>query len=65
MLSELRKFDIGIMLAHQQLSQLDPKIHDAVLGNVDKIAAFKRHYFDLSEKCQFNKYEIIWRSEQI
>ena len=34
MLSELRKYHVGLVLAHQYLSQLDPQVRDAVLGNV-------------------------------
>jgi len=41
MLSELRKFKLGIIMAHQYISQLDPKIRDAVLGNVGSIVCFR------------------------
>ena len=41
MLSELRKFKIGIIMAHQYISQLDIKIRDAVLGNVGTIVCFR------------------------
>jgi len=41
MLSELRKFKIGIIMAHQYISQLDVKIRDAVLGNVGTIVCFR------------------------
>lgn len=41
MLSELRKFKVGIIMAHQYISQLDPKIRDAVLGNVGTIVCFR------------------------
>ncbi len=41
MLSELRKYGIGVVLAHQYLSQLEPEIRDAVLGNVGTIIAFR------------------------
>ena len=33
MLSELRKYRVGMVLAHQYVSQLDPAVRDAVLGN--------------------------------
>jgi hypothetical protein len=33
MLSELRKYRVGMVLAHQHLSQLEPEIRDAVFGN--------------------------------
>jgi hypothetical protein len=41
MLSELRKYRVGLVLAHQYLSQLDPQIRDAILGNVGTIISFR------------------------
>ena len=41
MLSELRKFKLGLIMAHQYISQLDPKIREAVLGNVGSIVCFR------------------------
>lgn len=41
MLAELRKFKIGIVMAHQYISQLDIQIRDAVLGNVGTIICFR------------------------
>jgi len=41
MLSELRKFRVGIIMAHQYISQLDVKIRDAVLNNVGTIVCFR------------------------
>lgn len=41
MLSELRKFRLGLVMAHQYISQLDTKIRDAVLGNVGTIVCFR------------------------
>ena len=41
MLSELRKFGIGMVLAHQYLAQLDPAIRHSVLGNVGTVIAFR------------------------
>ena len=46
MLSELRKYGIGVILAHQYLSQLDPKIREAVLGNVGTIISFRLSALD-------------------
>lgn len=40
MISELRKFKIGYVYAHQYLNQLQPSIRDAVLGNVGTIVSF-------------------------
>src|SRR5881396_2350435 len=41
MLPELRKYRAGLVLAHQYLTQLDPQIRDAILGNVGTIIAFR------------------------
>ena len=41
MLSELRKYRVGMVLAHQYLSQLEPEIRDAVFGNVGTLIAFR------------------------
>src|SRR2546422_3582479 len=41
MLSELRKYRVGLILAHQYLSQLDLQIRHAILGNVGTIIAFR------------------------
>ncbi len=41
MLSELRKYGVGLVLAHQYLSQLDDAVRDAVLGNVGTLVAFR------------------------
>ena len=41
MLSELRKYRLALVLANQYLSQLDPVVRDAVLGNVGTMVAFR------------------------
>jgi hypothetical protein len=41
MLSELRKYRLNLILAHQFLSQLDVQVRDAILGNVGTIIAFR------------------------
>lgn len=41
MLSELRKFKIGFVLAHQYLYQLDDDIRRSVLGNVGTLISFR------------------------
>lgn len=41
MLSELRKFRVGLTLAHQYLHQLEPDIQHAVLGNVGTLISFR------------------------
>lgn len=59
MLSELRKFRLGLIMAHQYISQLDPTIRDAVLGNVGTIVCFRLGYHDarLMEKIFYPEFE--------
>ena len=41
MLSELRKYRVNLILAHQYLSQLDLQVRDAILGNAGTIISFR------------------------
>jgi len=41
MMSELRKYGVGLTLAHQHLDQLEPEIRNAVLGNVATLISFR------------------------
>lgn len=41
MLSELRKYGLGLVLAHQHTDQLDRSILEAILGNVGTLIAFR------------------------
>ncbi len=41
MMSELRKYGVGLVLSHQYLHQLDPDIRHAVLGNAGTIVSFR------------------------
>lgn len=41
MMSELRKYGVGLVLAHQYLNQLEPDILHAVLGNSGTIVCFR------------------------
>ena len=41
MLSELRKYRVSLVLAHQYLAQLDERIRDAILGNVGTLIVFR------------------------
>jgi hypothetical protein len=40
-LSEARKYKLGLAVAHQFIAQLDPAIKDAVFGNVGSMAMFR------------------------
>jgi hypothetical protein len=41
MMSELRKYGVGLTLAHQYLHQLEPDIQHAVLGNAGTLISFR------------------------
>jgi hypothetical protein len=41
MLSELRKYRVSMVLAYQYLSQLEPEVRDAILGNVGTVVSFR------------------------
>jgi len=41
MFSEMRKFKVGMILAHQYLHQLDDKIRRAILGNIGTLITFR------------------------
>lgn len=41
MMSELRKYGVGLTLAHQYLHQLEPDIRHAVLGNAGTVISFR------------------------
>lgn len=41
MLSELRKYRLNLVLAHQYLTQLDLQVRDAILGNVGTMITFR------------------------
>ena len=41
MLSELRKYRVGMVLAHQYMDQVEPPIRNAVLGNAGTIVCFR------------------------
>lgn len=49
MLSELRKYRLSLVLAHQYLSQLEPRIRDAILGNAGTIILFRIGAADAEE----------------
>ncbi|MEL6467545.1 MAG: TraM recognition domain-containing protein [Pseudomonadota bacterium] len=41
MLSEARKYGLGLVLAHQHLSQIDHEVRDAIVGNVGNQIVFR------------------------
>jgi DNA helicase HerA-like ATPase len=54
MFSELRKFKVGLTLAHQYIHQLDEEIRQAILGNAGTIISFRLG----SEDAQFMALEM-------
>ena len=64
MASELRKYHVGLILAHQYLHQLDEKIRNAVIGNVGTLICFRigaRDAIYLEKEFQgiFSSYDLI------
>lgn len=59
MLSELRKFKVSLVMAHQYLHQLDIDIRNAVLGNVGTIISFRTGQADAKYLEQIFKPEFI------
>ncbi len=53
-LSEARKYKLGLTIAHQFIAQLDDDIRDAVFGNVGSLAAFRVG----SEDAQFLEHQF-------
>lgn len=48
LLSEARKYGLGLILAHQHLSQTDSEVRDAILGNVGTMVVFRVGANDVS-----------------
>jgi type IV secretory pathway TraG/TraD family ATPase VirD4 len=63
MLSELRKYRVGLVLASQYLGQLEPTIHDSVLGNVGTLICFRLSAGDASyfarEMSEFEPEDFV------
>jgi hypothetical protein len=41
MMSETRKYGLGVTLAHQHITQTDHEVFEAVLGNVGSLVVFR------------------------
>ena len=70
-LSEARKYGLNLILAHQYIDQLDPRIRAAILGNVGTLIAFRtgvgdaallaqefEPVFNASDFCNLPNYHI-------
>lgn len=49
MMSELRKYGAGLVLAHQHLGQIEPDVRSAVFGNAASLIAFRVGAHDASD----------------
>lgn len=60
MFAELRKYKVGLIIAHQFLHQLDDSIRRAVLGNIGTIISFRIGTEDayILSKEMFPKFEV-------
>jgi len=63
-LSEARKYRLSLTLAHQYLGQLDPKLKEAVLGNVGTMISFRVGAADAAEleaefAPEFSRYDFV------
>jgi hypothetical protein len=63
MISELRKFHIALVLAHQHLYQLEPEIRHAVLGNAGTLVSFRLGPEDAQVIAR--EFEPIFTSEDL
>ena len=61
-LSEARKFNLSLVIAHQYVTQMEEAVRDAVFGNVGTIVAFRVGAEDaelLEKKCLPNLWRLI------
>lgn len=64
LMSELRKFGVGLSLIHQHLHQLDPEVRHAVLGNAGTLASFRvgaedAPYLQREFAPEFSEYDLL------
>lgn len=63
MLSEVRKYKVGMVLAHQYISQVDPEVRDAILGNVGTIISFRIGMLDT--RIMAGEFHPIFSAEDL
>ncbi|MCA9382367.1 hypothetical protein KC660_03100, partial [Candidatus Dojkabacteria bacterium] len=63
-LSEARKYKLNLIVANQYIAQIDPRIRDAVFGNVGSIASFKVGVTD-AEYLQNEFYPVFNQNDLI
>lgn len=61
MMSELRKYGAGLIVAHQYLRQMDPEVRAAVFGNVGSLVVFRAGADDAPHLAQelHGKFAIL------
>ena len=64
MLSELRKYRVGMILTHQYLNQIEPQVRESVLANAGTIISFRLGVSDaeILEKemyPEFSKRDLV------
>jgi DNA helicase HerA-like ATPase len=63
MTAELRKYGIGLVLAHQYLHQLQPEVRHAVLGNAGTLISFRLGAEDAAYLAR--EFEPVFTSEDL
>jgi len=63
MLSDMRKYRLGLVLAHQYLSQLEPEVRDAVWGNAGTFVSFRVGALDAPTVARV--FEPTFRAEDL
>lgn len=63
MISELRKYKVGLILAHQHLDQLEDDVRHAVLGNAGTILSFRLGPEDA--RTMSRVFEPVFQSEDL
>jgi hypothetical protein len=63
MMAELRKYGLGLTLAHQHLHQLEPDVRHAVLGNAGTLISFRLGAEDASYLAQ--EFQPVFGAEDL
>jgi len=63
-LSEARKYHLGLVLAHQYIAQMDEVVRDAALGNVGttisfRVGAYDAEYLEKEFAPEFTAQDIV------
>jgi len=60
-LSEARKYHLNLTLAHQYIDQLDPRVKEAIFGNVGTLISFRVGATDVEELEKEFSPEFSWQ----